>query len=293
MQKNAPAEIVAWFTLFILSLIWGSSFILIKKALIAFEPAVVGTLRLVISGMVFIPVLVVTRKNIDWKKWPIFAAVGLTGTGIPAYMYAIAQTEISSSVSGLLNSMTPIFTLLLGLIFFNGLFSKFKLAGVLLGFSGAASLLLLSKESAIGGKPLYGLLVVVGTMCYGTSVNMVKRYFQDVNPIQISAVSFGFVAIPATFFLFFSSFFTQLKTESHALFSLGAVALLSIMGTVAASIIFFKLVQNTNAVFASTVAYLMPVVALGWGMVDGEIISIFHLFSLILILTGVYLIKKE
>ena len=293
MKPKGAIDSIAWITLLGLSIIWGSSFILIKKALIAFDPAVMGSLRIVISSMAFIPVLIYNRNKIEWSKWPLYAAVGITGTGIPSYMYAIAQTEITSSVAGLLNSLTPIFTLVLGLIFFSGIFSLSKLSGVIIGFTGAASLLLFTREAVIGGNPLFGLFVVVGTLCYGTSVNIVKRYFQNIRPVIISAVSFGFVGFPALIYLIFSDFLITMENQPGAAFSLGAVFILAMAGTVAASIVFFKLVQTTNAVFASSVAYLMPIIALIWGMLDGEVISLLHVLSLLLILTGVYLIKKE
>ncbi|MBK9256453.1 MAG: DMT family transporter [Saprospiraceae bacterium] len=292
MSNTIKIERTSWVILILLSLIWGCSFILIKKSLVAFSPVQLASLRLAISAIAFTPIVLAHRQYIDWKLWPKFIAVGLTGSGIPAFLFFFAQTQITSSVAGLLNSLTPLWTLLVGIFIFKLNFERSKLIGVLLGFAGAAMLLLSGEETVLGGNPWYGILIVLATVCYASSVNMVQAFFSDVRPIVISSMSFFLIGPPFILYLIFSDFTEILMTNEHAWQALGAVTLLSLFGTVLSSVLFYYLVQKTNAVFGSTVTYLMPIVALGWGFWDGEVISILHFLSMGLILIGVYITKK-
>lgn len=292
MQQKENIDKSAWITLIVLSLVWGCSFILIKKSLVAFGPMQLACLRISISSLAFTPVVLWYWKEIDWKRWYKFLLVGISGSGLPAFLFFIAQTEISSSVSGLLNSLTPIWTLLIGIVVFKIPFNKMKAIGVLLGFVGAASLIILSKHSPSDGNQWYGLFIVAGTICYGTNVNMVQSFFKGIKPIIISSTSFFLIGPPAIVYLLLSDFTTTLATNDKALYSLGAVAILSLLGTVMSTVLFYNLVQKTSAVFGSTVTYLMPIVALAWGALDGESISIFHFFGMALILFGVYISKR-
>ncbi|MDF1697396.1 MAG: DMT family transporter [Saprospiraceae bacterium] len=292
-MQEKPIELKSIFILLALSLVWGSSFILIKKALIAFEPLDLACMRISISSLAFTPILYFQRKNVPWNQWKLFLAVGLTGSGIPAFMYFMAQTNINSTVSGLLNSLTPIWTLLIGLIVFKTKIDSSKIIGVVIGFLGAALLMIFGKSEGENTNLWYGLFVVFGTLCYGMSGNLVKHYFQNVRSLIISAVSFFLIGPPAIAFLLYRGTLTQIEWNQQQMYSMGAVLLLSLVGTVLATIIFYKLIQDTNAVFGSSVAYLMPLVAMGWGFFDGEPIGLIIFISMSLILTGVYLIKKK
>ncbi len=291
-MQEKPIELKSFFILLALSLVWGSSFILIKKALIAFDPLDLACMRISISALAFTPILFFKRKVIPWKMWKLFLAVGLTGSGIPAFMYFIAQTNINSTVSGLLNSLTPIWTLIIGIIVFKNKMDLSKIIGVTIGFLGAALLILLGKSEGSNANLWFGLFVVFGTLCYGMSGNLVKHYFQNVDSLIISATSFFLIGPPAIGYLIYSGGLTNLEWTSEQTYSFGAILILSLVGTVIATIIFYKLIQDTTAVFGSSVAYLMPLVAMGWGFLDGEPIGLIIILSMILILTGVYLIKK-
>lgn len=277
----------------ILALTWGSSFILIKKSLVAYSPVQVACLRLSITSLALFPVVLRRARQVEWNKWRLFLAVGLLGTAIPAFLFSFAQQKVDSSVAGMLNTLTPLFTLVLGIAFFHARLVWAKVAGVLLGLSGAAVLILLGQKGALSGSIGYSLLIVLATVCYGANLNVVATFFNHLNSLTLSAVSFTFVGIPALAFLLAGTDFLQrLATDPQALVALGYVAILSLGGTVIASVLFFRLVQKTNAVFSSMVAYLMPVVALGWGMLDGEAMSIFHLIGIAFIMAGVYLSRR-
>ena len=292
MDKN-PIDNTSWAIMIFLSLVWGCSFILIKKALIFLDPVQLACLRLGISSIAFAPVVFYYRNEINWSDWPKFIAVGLTGSGIPAFLFSFAQTQVSSSVAGLLNSLTPIWTLIIGIFIFRLSFNNRKLVGVILGFLGAASLILLGSKKSLGENPLFGIYIIIATVCYAISVNMVQAFFSKAKPVIISSMSFFMIGPPALVYVFFTDFVQVVNTNPAAWYSVGAVTLLSLMGTVMASILFYNLVQRTTAVFASTVTYLMPLIALAWGIFDGEYITWLHYAGMATILIGVYITKKN
>jgi drug/metabolite transporter (DMT)-like permease len=292
MNQKAAADHTSWLIMIFLTFVWGCSFILIKKALIAFPPVQLACLRLSISSLAFAPVVFYHRKDINWKRWPKFLAVGATGSGIPAFLFFFAQTEISSSVAGLLNSMTPIWTMLIGVFIFRHSFTKGTMAGIAMGFLGAAILIFSGKASHVDGSPVYAILIIFATLCYASSVNMVQGFFSDTKPIIVSGMSFFLIGPPAIIYLLTTDFTQTLTSHEFGYYSLGSVALLSLFGTVLASILFYYLVQRTSAVFSSSVTYLMPIVAVIWGMLDGEPVSMMHFVGMATILGGVYFAKE-
>jgi len=275
-----------------LSLVWGSSFILIKRGLEVFDATQVATLRIGISALAFLPVFLYRFHRIDWKRLKYFLIVGVAGSGLPAFLFAIAQTEISSSMTGILNSLTPLFTLLLGISVFKARFAWAQLLGVLLGLVGAVLLILLNAGVVGSGNLWYSLLVVLATICYATSVNTVGAYLRDLSSVTISSVSFILFGGPALIYLFSTDFIPLMQQGVESWIALGYVGILAVLGTVLASVLFFKLVQWTSPLFSSTVAYLIPSIALGWGLVDGEMIGWGHLIGMGLILLGIYLSRQ-
>jgi drug/metabolite transporter (DMT)-like permease len=283
-----------WLVLILLSLVWGTSFILIKKSLVAFSAMEVACLRMSISALAFVPLMLLRWSKIDWSRIWYLLGVGLTGTALPAIFFSTAQTQISSSLTGILNSLTPLFTLVLGIVFFQRKSNLAKIFGVLLGLGGASILILMSNNTGMEGNIWYALLVVLAAICYGTSSNLVGTYLNDMSSLTIAATSFGLVGIPGLIYLFVGTDF--IYTMGHhelAWTSLGYVALLALVGTVAASVLFFRLIQWTSPIFSSTVAYLIPIVALIWGVFDGEPVYFYHFIGMALILAGVYLSRRS
>lgn len=292
-KKVITPNVRNWLILVALSLVWGTSFILIKKSLVAFSAMEVACLRMAIAAIAFMPLVLARWSKIDWSRLSYLLGVGLTGTAIPAILFSTAQTQISSSLTGILNSLTPLFTLVLGILFFNRKSNWAKLAGVLLGLAGASLLILMSSNSGMEGNIWYALLVVLAALCYGTSSNLVGTYLKDMSSLTIAAASFGLVGIPGLIYLFVGTDFVYtMGHHEQAWVSLGYVTLLGLVGTVAASVLFFRLIQWTSPLFSSTVAYLIPIVALLWGVIDGEPIFFYHFIGMALILIGVYLSRR-
>ena len=290
--KKPNDQVLAWAILFFLSLVWGSSFILIKKALIAFSPYQVGAGRIVIAFLAFLPLFIYHYKKVNWKKIKPLLIVGLTGSGFPAFLYAIAQTEVPSGVAGILNSLTPIFTFLLALLFFSKKFSWSQLTGVSIGFFGCLMIFLTKENGEAPFNLYYALFIVIATVCYGISGNTVGKYLADVSPLLISTVSFVLVGPWVLIYLLNTDFIELVQFHEHGRRSFLALATLSLMSTFGANILYFKLIQLTEPVFSSSVSFIVPIVALMWGFLDGEYISTLYIIALTLIIGGVVLIKK-
>lgn len=293
-SNNSSVQLRSWIILIALAITWGSSFILIKKSLEVYAPTQVACLRLAISALTFLPFLIGRWTKVDWSKWKPLLVIGLCGSAIPAFMFSIAQTEVSSSVAGILNSLTPLFTLVLGVLIFGNKGGWIKFVAVFIGLIGASVLILMGKNAGISGNMCYGLLIVVASMCYGISSNTVGTYLKDMKSLTISSVAFTAVGLPALVYLLSGTdFIYVLGNEEGAWRALGYIAILAIFGTVIATVFFFMLVQWTSALFSSMVTYLIPIVALMWGVLDGEVISLYHFLGMGLILSGVYLSRQK
>lgn len=292
-QVAVLAKWQAWAILTGLSIIWGTSYVLIKWGLLYFSPQQVAGIRLGVSGLAFLPILLTHLRKIRRSQLSLLLLVGVTGTGLPSYLFPAAQQHMSSSLAGILNSLTPLFTLLLGLLFFGARFRWTKTIGISIGLVGALCLVIFTQGTAMSGSWTYSLLIILACACYATSSNLVGFHLRDLSAITISTISFSMVGLPVLAYLLISTDFIEiLQTVPGAWEGLGYVTILALMSTVLAGIVFFELIQRTSPVFGSTVSYLVPAVAMGWGFFDGEVISIYHFLGLGLILAGVYLSKQ-
>ncbi|TYA52971.1 DMT family transporter [Formosa maritima] len=285
---------VKWLYLFVLSLIWGTSFILIKKSLLGLTPFQLGALRTIITGVFLFIAGFKSIKQIDKKQWKWIAISGFLGSFIPAFLFAIAETEIDSAVASILNSLVPLNTILFGFAVFKIASTKRQVLGVIIGFIGTAILILKGAELNPQQNYLYAGFVIFSTIMYALNVNIIKRHLQHVKPLAIAAGNYVVIIFPAILVLFFSDFFNH-KTFANPYFkiSLVYVTILSFFGTALAKVLFNKLIQISTPVFASSVTYLMPIVALTWGVLDGESFTLLQGFATIIILVGVYLSHKR
>lgn len=283
-----------WIYLIILSIIWGSSFILIKKSLLGLTAYQLGALRTIITGLILLTAGFYTLKSVPKDKWKWLLLSGLLGSFIPAFFFAIAETEIDSAVTSILNSLVPLNTILLGFAIFKITSTRRQIIGVIIGFVGTAVLILKGSELNPSQNYLYAFFVIASTLMYATNTNIIKRYLQDVRPLAIAVGNYVFIIIPAFIVLLFTDFFTP-KTYNHPEFvpSLIYVTILSLFGTAIAKVFYNKLVQISTPVFASSVTYIMPIVALIWGILDGEKFSLVQGLAAALILVGVYLANNR
>lgn len=281
-----------WVYLGILSLVWGSSFILIKKGLIGLTALQLGSLRIIFAAFFLLIIGFKSLEKITKYQWKFIAMTSLFGTFIPAYLFAIAQTQIDSSVSSILNSLTPLNTLIIGSLAFGLQFKKNQIFGVLIGLVGCALLILNGAIHHPEQNYYYAILVLIASICYATNVNLIKRHLHDLAPLSITTGNFLVLLLPASIILFVSGFFDVAHVASVQK-SVLFIMILGVVGTGIANILFFKLIQMSSPVFATSVTYLIPVVAFFWGLLDNEMLSPVQFIGAFIILIGVYLSAKK
>ena len=281
-----------WIYLLILSFVWGSSYILIKKALIGLSPLQVGSLRTIISTVLLLAIGYSSLKTIPRDKWKWILITGLVSF-IPPFLFAYAQTEIDSALAAILNSLTPLATLLIGVGFYRFKIDSKQISGVIIGLIG--SVLLMYQGSVINPDQnlLYVFFFFFSSVLYAVQVNLLKVHLQDVSAVAITVGNFIFI-FPLAVVIFLMSDYKQINiNDKDVKVALFCLLILSIVGTVFAKILFNKFVQIASPVFASSVTYTLPIVALFWGLLDGEVFTLNQFFATVIILTGVYLANKK
>jgi len=267
---------------------------LIKKGLEYFSSQEVGALRITITFFALMPLAINRLRHLSGREWKYLALVGIIGSGFPAFLFAKAQTGIDSSLAGILNSLTPLFTLVVGMGFFAFRTKWYNIAGVLLGLAGAIGLISISGGKGFEFNMKYAVYVVIATICYATNVNIIKYRLKETDAVTITAFSFFIIGLPVMLYLLiFTDFIRQLSIDPEAWEGLGYIAILAVVGTGLALIAFNKLVKLVSPLFAASVTYLIPIVAVFWGVVDGEKFSGIFFLWMILILAGVFLANKK
>jgi drug/metabolite transporter (DMT)-like permease len=283
-----------WFYLIVLSIIWGTSYILIKKGLEGFTAIQLGSARIVIAGFFLFLIGYKSLKTISKEEWKWIAVSGFIGSFFPMFLFAFAETEIDSSIAAILNSLVPLFTLFLGLVAFGISFSKNQLLGVIVGLLGAGFLIFFGTDVNPNQNYWYAGFVIIATIGYAGNANIIKSKLQNVSPMAIAVGNFACIIIPALIVLPLSGFFS-VETTSGEFFwsSLGYIIILCVIGTCIAKVMFNRLVQISSAVFSVSVTYLIPIVGIFWGLLDGEKFSLKQFFAALFILLGVYLVNKK
>jgi len=285
---------VSWLILLFLSIVWGSSFILMKRGLLAFSSDEVAALRISIAFLVLTP-LFIKHYKIDLKKYFLgLVIMGVFGNLIPAFLFTKAETQISSSLAGMLNALTPLFAIIVGFIWLKAKPSGIKIAGIIVGFISASCLMLFDKTDDTFKNISYSLLVLIATICYAISVNGIKKYLGQLNSLTATLWAFTITGPIALVYLFgFTDFTVHLAEHPQAMSSLGYIFILASVGT-AISVIFYNiLIKRAGVVFASSCTYLIPVVAVIWGIFDHESVNMPQILSIIAIILSVYLINRD
>lgn len=288
------SSLFPWVILVILAVIWGSSFILIKKGLNYFTSVEVGALRISIAFLFLLPFVFKRIRRLSRREWKFLILNGMIGSGFPAFLFAKAQTGIDSSLAGILNSLTPLFTLIVSLSFFSLKIRWFNILGVIIGLIGAIGLISISGGKSFDFNFGYAVYIIFATICYATNVNIVKYKLKETDALTITVFSFFTIGIPILLYLLlFTGFINKMTTIPTSWEGLGYIGILAVVGTGMALIAFNKLVKIASPVFAASVTYLIPVVAVSWGMIDGEKITILAFFWMMVILLGVFLVNKK
>jgi drug/metabolite transporter (DMT)-like permease len=284
-------NLVVWSSFLFLTLAWGSSFILVKRGLQAFSPAQVASIRLSVAMLALIGLAVQHVGQIPRARMGYVFLSALLSIFMPAYCFALAQMGISSSIAGVLNALTPSMAFVIGLLFFQQKSNTFKVLGLALGFLGSALLILVNSKGQIALNA-YALFVVVATFGYGINVNIVKRYLHDVKPLHLSTVSVAIAGLFAVTYLLSTNWLTILQTAPKGQSAFLAACTLGLLGTAAAQIFFNRMLQLSSAVFASSITYFIPIVAVMWGIWDGEILTFLHLIGIAMIIGGIVILNR-
>lgn len=261
-----------------------------KKALVVYPPDQVAALRIFLAFLAILPWVFFKLKGLSKRRWITLFIAGITGNGIPAFLFAEAQTEMDSSQAGMMNSMVPILALFLGFLFFKLKTNKQQAAGIGLGFIGAVLLMYDPNAKFILNRPTW--LVLIASICYALNVNIIGRYLQGMGSIAITSGSFLFIGPLCGFYLLFTDFRSITLDHDFAIWAFLSVATLAVFGTALAVVLFNRLLKITGPLLASLVTYIVPIFALMWGVIDGETPELFRLIGVAIILSGVYVVNR-
>ena len=282
-----------WIYLIILSIVWGSSFILMKKALIGLTPIQVGALRILITAFVLVLVGYKAVFTIKKQHWYYIFLTAILGTFFPAFLFAYAIKGIDSSITSILNSLTPLNTLIIGALLFGFSFMRHQLIGILVGLIGTAILIFKGAELNPNQNYWYALLVILSSIGYAFNVNILKKHLSDLSALAVTTGNFIILIIPTFIVLWYSDFFQAFDYSETTYTSLMYMTILAVIGTAFAKTLFNRLVQMSSPVFSTSVTYLIPIVAVFWGVLDGENLTAIQLIGGALILLGVYLTNRK
>ena len=281
-----------WASMLILAFIWGCSFILMKKGMDALTDVQVAATRIFIGFIILLPFALKSINKLTKQNYAFLALSGLIGNLIPAFLFTYAETSLSSSLAGILNSLSPFFTLVVGIVVFRNRPRFLQVAGIMIGLLGAILLVTNGDFTSLGAINFYALVVVFATLLYGINSNLIKSKFVGLSGIEITSLSFMFIG-PIAGLILFSTDLTPAIHSPMFMSSLLAVFALSLFGSVLSLFVYNSLIHHTSAIFATSVTYIIPVFALMWGLLDGETISLLQGASMAVILTGVYLVNTK
>ena len=276
-----------------LSFIWGSSFVLIKEGLVGLTALQVASLRIISSGIILLPIALNSFKKIPSNKLLLVFVSGVLGSLLPAYLFCIAELHIDSSLAGTLNALTPIFAIVIGALFFKTNTARNKIMGISISFAGSILLFFAQPTFSENSNIKEVLLVIVATLCYGINLNIVGKHLKEIPSLNIVAVALSSNAVPAAIVLYFTGYFQQDIFEKIILISTVYTLILGVIGTAAATVIFYMLIKRAGIVFSSMVTYAIPIVAVFWGILYGEQVGWKQIACLLIILTGVYVANKS
>jgi drug/metabolite transporter (DMT)-like permease len=290
---------LAWVLLLVLSLIWGTSFILMKKGLVVFSALELGAARVSVAAALLLPFALREIGRVERSRLKWLALSGTVGTLIPAFLFAYAETRLASGLAGVLNALTAVFVLLVGALLFGQRLTGLRVLGIALGLLGTVVLMLLggSGDAATApggaGNAWYGLYIVAATVGYGLSVNVIKYRLHAMTPVAVTSLLLLLIGGPALVYLLLGTGFVhKLATVPGAWAAFGYIALLATLSTAVATVLFNMLIQRSTTLFASSSTYLIPIVALGWGALDGEAFNLWHALGMVIILAGVAVIHR-
>lgn len=286
-------QVKKWLYLILLSLIWGSSFILIKRALIGFTALQVGGLRVVLASLFLFLLGHRSLRTIGRRDWKWLTAAGLLSSFFPPFLFALAQTELDSGITSIFNSIVPLLTTLVGIALFGAIITKKQVLGVFIGLFGTVALIAAGMEFDPSSNYWYAIFIFLSALGYAFNINITKKHLAHLSPLSITTASFGVAFFPALVLVGFSGFFSEVSTNTEMHTAFWYLLGLAVLGTSLANILFNKLIHISNPVFAASVTYTIPLVAVFWAFWDGETINVYQLLGGLIILLGVWMVNRK
>ncbi|MER2997338.1 DMT family transporter [Pontibacter populi] len=274
-----------------LALIWGTSFILIKKGLVVFSSNELGAIRIAIAFITLSPFAIKHIRQVEPYRWKYLLGSGLLGNLFPAFLFAYAETQLASGLAGVLNSLTALFTLLVGAMFFHQAITWMRMLGIIIGIVGTVILIFSGGDTNMDNT-FYGIYIVIATICYGGSVNIIKHRLQGMKPLVMSSMALLTVGPVAIAYMFTTDVVPKLQHTPGAWEAFMYIAILAVFSTAVGLVLFNKLIHMSTTLFASSSTYLIPIVALMWGVLDGETIHLWHYIGMVIILVGVFIVNR-
>ncbi len=287
---NLDKKVNQFAVLFLLAFIWGGSFILMKKGLESFNYLQVAALRIFFTSLMLLPFAIKRVKHIKRSNIKSLLIVAIIGNGLPSFLFTIAQTEINSSLAGILNSTTPIFTLIVGFLFYKSKGKLISIVGIFIGLVGTLGLVLHGNVNIFDGNNWYSIFAIIASVFYAINLNEIKKFLQDLDALTITSVAFLFTGPFAGLYLLFTDIPSRVL-QPNGLENLAYIFILALFSSVIAVTIFNVLIKKVSPLFSSSVTYIIPIFAIMWGLLDGEIISINQILWTAVILSGVYLVN--
>ena len=281
-----------WVLLILIAFVWGTSFILMKRGLESYNEIQVGSIRIFFASIFLIPLLFSRLKKFKRKDIKAILIVGFLGNLIPAVLFAKAQTEVNSSLAGMLNTSFPLIVLIIGSLFFGMKTERHKIAGIITGLIGALGIVLADTSNLSGSNNLYALFILSAIIFYAISLNVIKYKLPDLDGISITVFSFVIIGPVAGLSLFFTDFEPALATPDY-LENLFYIALLALGGSALAVTLFYLLMDYVDVIFASLITYIIPIFALIWGLLDGETINFLQILFMCVVFLGVFLVNMN
>ena len=296
-QPTTENTLKNWILLVVLTLIWGSSFILIKRGLEVFSPGEVGAYRMVAAASLLLPLSIPRIRHLSKMQVKNLLVTGLLGSFIPAFLFPIAQTQLSSSLTGVLNALTPLFVVLFGALFFKTKITRRNGIGLVIAFMGVIVLVAFKEGGgwdSLSGINVYALFVLAACICYSINLHFIKISFTQLKSIEISSISLLLILPMALIYLFAGTDFThKLTTNPQAWEALGYITILGMVGTAIGLILFNIMIKSASPFFASLVTYTIPIVAILWGLLDGEVLLLGHYFGMAAVILGVWVGNRK
>ncbi|MDB2606312.1 DMT family transporter [Zobellia sp.] len=282
-----------WFYLIVLSLVWGSSFILIKKSLIGLSPIQLGGLRIVFASLALFLFGFKSMRTLRLKDWKWVTFAGLLSSFFPPFLFALAQSQIDSGVTSIINSVVPLCTSIVGVLLFGAIITKKQVWGVFIGLGGTIALIVAGMDFNPNQNYWYSIFILISAVGYALNINIIKKYLTHLSPLAVTTGSFAVAFFPALILVLCSGFFNEFRGNTEMLDSLWYLLALAVIGTSVANIFFNRLIRLSSPVFASSVTYIIPLVAIFWGVLDGEFLNAYQLVGGLVILLGVWMVNKR